>query len=214
MRCLSSFPVPPAAARACMAAALMMIAAACTDAPTRDQLPGDARSMVIATPPAGFSERLDGLLSSESAATGTPAKPGATTTQLQGDGFLTGWARTWSSGGEDLEVYTVELTDEFHSEDFVRFELQSLAGGQGVTSYPDPSVPQATAFTFFGNTRARSRQVFCQGVWFPVSQWAFEVTDCADTPRYADLMLATARQQYVAAAGRLGQTVAPAVSPS
>jgi len=165
---------------------------------------GDVQRLLLSQAPAGYRLRVDTSLPLDKVAAATPADPAASTAQLRSDGFLGGWSRVWTSGDDDVEVVAMELGDQFRAADFVRFQLGQLAQGAGVVTYAAGGIPGATAFSLSGNTRARRRQVFCQGVWLTVGQYAFEITDCAGAPRYPDLALKTARQQYHVAANALG----------
>ncbi|MFN2465086.1 MAG: hypothetical protein ABR598_02335 [Candidatus Dormibacteria bacterium] len=170
---------------------------------------GRVGELVVSAPPSGFTQHLNAELTADSASTSTPADPKKTTSQLQGDGFRTGWARNWVSGPEDLEVIALVFQDPVHADDFIKFEIQQVRRGAGVSTYPDVHVPGGTAFTFFGHTRAGSRQVFCQGEWFLVAQYAFEVTNCSDSPRFPELVAKTAMEQYRQAAEALGVPIVP-----
>lgn len=171
------------------------------------------RNLLVPDGPQGMTQTINAAQPLNIAKAATPADPGRTANQLQGDAYLGGYARTWTRGPEAVEVLEFAFGDEFHSRDFVHFELLELSKGLGVFAAPHPTVPDSTIFTFNGKTRARSRQVFCQGSWFVVAQYAFEVTDCSDTLRYPNLMVDLTQRQYLATVAALG-VPAELVSPS
>ncbi|MFN2462865.1 MAG: hypothetical protein ABR573_03050 [Candidatus Dormibacteria bacterium] len=196
---------------AALAALLALVVLAACDAGSGQG--GDTRNLIVSEGPPAMRRTLDVEQPLERARSSTSADPGRTASQLKADGFSTGFARTWTSGPEDVEVLQFALSDEFHSRDFVQFELLSLSHGAGVLVAPHPTVPDSTIFTFNGRTRARVRQVFCQGAWFVVVQYAFEVTDCSDTPRYPNVMVDVTQRQYLSAVAALGRP-AELLSPS
>ena len=172
----------------------------------------NAQSLALNQAPAGgYSVAVDGALGNEAAAGATSANPTATSAQLHTDVYQGGWVRTWRNAGEDVELLVMQFEDDFHANDFVAFQLQQLRTGQGVEPYPDNGVPGGTAYLLYGTARGGSRQLFCQGAWFYVGAYAFNVTDCSPAPRAADLMLAFSRQVYVHAAESIG---VPVASPS
>ncbi|HEX6489271.1 MAG TPA: hypothetical protein VF137_10450 [Candidatus Dormibacteraeota bacterium] len=160
------------------------------------QQPGGPSGVLLPGPPAGFTGQLDTSLSVQAASAATPAQPAATAQALSSGGYGAGQERVWAKGSEYITAIGLQFSTDIDAANFVHFEVSQISASPAAVVTPLSAIPGATSFTLFGLTRKGSRQSFCQGVWFSVTRNAFELLDCADAPRYPDVVDKLAREQY------------------
>jgi hypothetical protein len=150
---------------------------------------------LLTQPPAGFQLTLDSSLNLSQASIATPAAQAATATALRGAGFSGGQERVWTKSDEHVTDLVLELGTDVDAAAFVQFEREQISASPAAAVSADAAIPASFAFTLYGVTRQGSHQTFCQGVWFPAGSRAFELTDCAGSPRYPNLVQGLAEQQ-------------------
>ena len=144
----------------------------------------------------GFSQKLDVGLDLDHAASATPAATAPTKSTLREQGYSGGEERVFTKGDEYVTVLEFDLSTQVGAAAFVSFETAQLNSSLGAKVYAYDQIPGAQAFDLAGETRAGKKDAFCQGIWFPAGSAAFEVADCASSPRYPDLAMAVAQSQY------------------
>src|SRR5207248_3234958 len=147
----------------------------------------------------GLHAQLSSTLDLKAAGAATPAQPAATRATLSQAGFSAGTERIFTRGDEFIEILAFGFSTDVDAGQFVAFERSGLSSTRAAVLYADPSIPGSFVYDLSGGTRAGNRTVFCQGVWFAARTSAYEVTDCAGSPRYPDLVEAVALRQYQAA---------------
>jgi hypothetical protein len=169
------------------------------------------RDLLLDRAPKGFKPGLDTGLPLSTAASALATDPDHTRTELGAFGYIEGAERVWTKGDEYVSVLAFEMTSTVGPGSLVAFIRDELGQRPSVTLFDYADAPGALGFNLFGLSRAGGRQVFCQGVVFPLSRYLFQVEDCAGGPRYSAAPLTLARGQYERAARILGQ---PVRSPS
>jgi len=149
----------------------------------------------------GFQSKLSSTLDLKAAAAATPAQPAATSSALSQAGFSAGTERIFTRGDEFIEIVAFGFSTDVDAGQFVAFERSGLTSSKAAVLYADPAIPGSFVYDLSGGTRAGNRTVFCQGVWFAAHTSAYEVTDCAGSPRYPDLVESVALRQYQSASG-------------
>jgi len=195
-----------------LAVAAGVVLAACTTASTGGPSV-TPKDLLLERAPTGFHQGLDTGLPLRNAASVLATDASRTGAQLSSFGYSDGAERVWTKGDE----YTSALVFEFNSAvgpgNFVAFVRTELRPRSAVTLFDDGTIPGGQGFDLFGLSRTSNRQVFCQGAFFPVDRYMFQVEDCASGPRYAAGPLALARAQYERAARLLGLPVVPPSPP-
>jgi hypothetical protein len=189
-------------ARVLAALAAAVALAACSSAPTSSGGGTGGGPALLDQVGAKFTSKLDVNIDLDTAAKATPAAAAATRSALRDQGFSGGQERVWVNGDEYITVLELSLSTTVGAAQIVSFEQAQLHSALGANVYPDPQIPDAVAFDLAGQTRAGNRNAFCQGVWFPLGTAAYEVDDCAGSPRYPELVMALALRQYQLAGGQ------------
>lgn len=191
-------------------AALVVVLGGCATSysPARPLTPKD---LVMNAGPTGFTATVDQDVPVGTAARVLPTDPAPTGAILGTAGYRDGYNRVWTRGDESLSVLLFEFSTSIGPAQLVAFERENLRSHQAVTLFDDADLAGSQAFNLFGVPRSGSRQVFCQGVIFPVDRYLVVVDDCAGRPAYSGDPLAYARRQDSYARHVMG---APAPTPT
>lgn len=191
------------AAAVALAAGAVLSACSSDSGPQSSAVPPPSTSgpaaLLLTEPPAGFQLTLDSALNLAQASIATPAAQAATAEALRSAGFSAGQERVWSKGDEHVTDLVLELDTDVDAAAFVQFESRQIGASPAAALSTDASIPASVAFSLYGLTRQGSHQSFCQGVWFPAAAKAFELLDCAGSPRYPNFVQGLAQQQYARA---------------
>jgi hypothetical protein len=147
----------------------------------------------------GFQPKIGSTVDLKTAAAATPANPAAARDALRQGGFSAGTERVFIKGDEFVTVLAFAFSTDIDAGQFIAFERSALTSTPAAALYDDQAIPGSFGFDLAGGTRSGNRTVFCQGVWFVARANAYQVTDCAGSPRYPDLAESVALRQYRAA---------------
>lgn len=156
-----------------------------------------------------MEKRASGALAVDQAAQSTPAAPSQTRAVLDSSGYEDGYERVWTNDSGFVTVSGYTFGNTAGASSLVSFERSQLEGSLGGVVNDVASIPGGWSYVLFSSTRAQSRDVFCQGVWFAAASRAFAVTTCGATPNSEVPAIQIATTQYE----RTG-AAAPTISPT
>lgn len=191
------------------------LASGCSTAPTGSGVPVTPRDLLLDRPPTGFKQTLDTVLPIANASSVLATDAARTGPQLSAFGYSDGAERAWTgSAGEYATAIVFEFNSTVSPGNFMAFFRNDLKARPSVTLFTDGGEPGALGFDLYGLNRAGNAQVFCQGSMFALTNYMFQLEDCAAGPRYAAAPLTMARGQYERAARLLGQPITAPSTPS
>jgi hypothetical protein len=165
------------------AAALLLIALAVACS-SRDDDPPSKRWTGLAPPGYDVDDRF--RLDVEAASQSTPVGNRTTREALHSSGFKAGESQVFTNGPDFAVVSEYRFATLDGATSFVDFEVSALRGLGSVAVFGTRDVPGGTTYVLHAPTRARGREVFCEGVVFGVSTSAYLVTRCGTYPSSAD----------------------------
>jgi hypothetical protein len=193
--------VPSRVASVSVGVALSLaLGAACSS----DDDPRPSRRWAALAPP-GYETGDRYVLDLDGASRSTPVPDDLTRKALRSSDFESGEAQVFTSGQDFAVVSEYRFPTLDSAAGFVEFEVAALRRLGTVAVLGTAGVPGATTYVLHAPTRARGREVFCEGVVFAVSEAAYLVTRCGPHPSSAD----TAESL----AARLRAAVTAAASP-
>lgn len=139
--------------------------------------------------PSGYTTAANGAAAMDvtSAAPSTFADPARLRDYLNGNDFAGGYVHIYRSGASYIELLVFQFAAAPAARGLVAFQVAQLKGYAGAGVQPETEIDGAYLFTLFARTRDQPRPVFCQGEWYPVQVYAFEVLTCGPAPGDASL---------------------------
>ena len=167
-------------------------------------------SVALSAAPPGYSAQPvgdNGALSVDDASSASPADPTSVRNFLNNSTFQGGFERVWTHGDDFITDLIYQFGDGATAVRFMTLETEQIKSFKGDYTYPAPQLGNGQGFVLYSTTRSGDKSVFCNGVWFTVSNRAFQLLDCSVNPGGATRVLELAAQQYQQAGG------SPAPSP-
>ena len=158
----------------------------------------DLSGLLTSAVPAGYVTAPDGaaVMDLQSAAPATLADPARMRSFLSANDFEAGYVHIYAQGAAYIDLLVFQFASAAHSQALVQFEVQELHGALGADVQSEPAIPGAYLFTLFAKTRQGQRPVFCQGTWYALNAFAFEVLTCSSQPGDPSLALDLTSLQY------------------
>jgi hypothetical protein len=187
--------------RPALAGLLAALLACCGCGSDAAQSLGD---LMLSSPPIGFHTQVvgdGGSLSLDDAASATPIDPARVRASLQHLSWRAAYARVWVNGAAYIEDLGFAFGSDADARAFADFEVAQLQNGVNTYVFALDAVPRAQVFIVNTVTRIGGRNVYCDGVWFPLHANTFEVLACADSPGDWHQVAQLATDQYRHAGG-------------
>lgn len=164
----------------CLVAGLVL--AACGESSSS----GSLSSLMLSAAPTGYVAQPvsggDGSLSIDDASSATPADPSAVHAFLSATSWRGAFVRVWTHGTGYAEDIGFAFADNADAQRFAGFEVAALTSVATDYVFADNEIPGGKRFILYSQTRIGNKNVFCNGVWFPYQDDAFELLTCGATP--------------------------------
>lgn len=155
-------------------------------------------SLLTSEVPTGYVTAAGAAASMDlaAAAPSTLADPARMRQFLAGNDYQGGYVHIYTAGPRYIDELVFQFAQPAESQALVHFEVEQLRSSLGASVDPEPGVPGSYVFTIFATTKQERRPVFCQGVWYALQVYAFQVLTCGPAPGDTALAVQLAERQY------------------